>query len=388
MADVNALSELIRKQAFYNSGGKDVDALDKFNTVLDTANKGISGYQEARKSHDDIIMNVLKRKSEKIAQDKSSQELTPYRDIVTPLTPGNASITENTTPKQMAEIEKLYADREAMGNASLGQVGMIEKINAQKAKANQTQDVLPVSALPSEAKARALAAGFTEDGMIDVRKFNALKTTDQIPNQLRLDEDRDEARKALKDQRDQTNADRRLGIQSNLVNRFNQTPNVKKYQGAVDASDNVIELINSGNPIADSAIPTYIARASGEVGNLSEADKAPFGGTQALVGKLGQVIERAKSGKLTPENREFVRQLAETMKASAIKNKINYARTFSKQYSRLGDYGNENEILATIAPESLENTVESPVIPGEIPTDQIQNQLPAGAKIKSIKRIQ
>ena len=388
MADVNSLSELIRKQAFYNSGGMDVDPVEKTNQLIGTITGAAKAGLDIKKSHDDIIMNVLKRKSEKIAQDRAKQELTPYRDIVSPLTPANAEVDENTTPERMAAIDKLYADREAMGDASLGQVGMIEKINAQKAKANQTQEVLPVSALPSEAKARALAAGFTEDGMIDIRKFNALKTTDPIPNQTKIDEDRDATRTALKEQRDQTNADRRLTIQTNLINRFNQTQNVKKYQGAVDASDNVIELINSGNPIADSAIPTYIARASGEVGNLSEADKAPFGGTQALIGKLGQVVERAKTGKLTSENREFVRQLAETMKSSAIKNKINYAKTFAKQYSRLGDYGREPEILATIAPESLENNVQVPAIPGEIQADQIQRQLPAGAKIKSIKRIQ
>lgn len=42
----------------------------------------------------------------------------------------------------------------------------------------RSPEVLPVSALPQDARTRALAAGFQEEGMIDLKKFNALKTTD------------------------------------------------------------------------------------------------------------------------------------------------------------------------------------------------------------------
>lgn len=82
MANVNALSDLIRQQAFYNAGGQEVDSLDKFNKVLDTANKGITGYQDARKSHDDIIMNVLKKKQAELGIGETQYQQAPeQRDL-------------------------------------------------------------------------------------------------------------------------------------------------------------------------------------------------------------------------------------------------------------------------------------------------------------------
>lgn len=55
-----------------------------------------------------------------------------------------------------------------------------EKFIPELGKLNKSQDLLPVAALPTEAKARALAVGFTEDGMIDIKKFNAMKTLDPM----------------------------------------------------------------------------------------------------------------------------------------------------------------------------------------------------------------
>src|SRR3990167_5616152 len=128
----------------------------------------------------------------------------------------------------------------------------------------------------------------------------------------------------------------------------------------MDGADSVIGLIESNNPLADGAIPTYMARASGEVGNLSEPDKAPFGGSKALMEKVKQVYSNATAGKLTPENRDFVRRLAVTMKENGIRNKNGYAKKVSQQYGKIGSYGTADEIYSILNQDLGVNPDDAP----------------------------
>ena len=172
-----------------------------------------------------------------------------------------------------------------------------------------------------------------------------------MANQGNINADRDASRAALIEERKLREGERGVARKDKVINTFNTTQNVKKYQSAIDAADNILELISSNNPIADAAVPTYMARASGEVGNLSEADKAPFGGSRALATRMLQTVNQAESGKLTPENRQFVKQLAETMKKTNIQNRNNYAQSFAKQHAQSGIYGTEQEILPALVPD-------------------------------------
>jgi len=86
--------------------------------------------------------------------------------------------------------------------------------------------------------------------------------------------------------------------------------------------------LNSDNPIGDKSVVNFLARASGEVGALTESDKAPFGGEQSLLGRILQTKENLESGKLTPENRKFIGDLintyerAQSVNAQMVKNQI------------------------------------------------------------------
>lgn len=125
---------------------------------------------------------------------------------------------------------------------------------------------------------------------------------------------------------------------THVIDKFNGDKAVQKTAQTEDAANNVLELLSSGNPIAYQSIPTYMARLSGEVGNLSEADKKPFGGSQALNDRFQQAFESAKDGKLTPENIKFVGDLVTKLKGKAVENRENTARRYSDQYggSRAG----------------------------------------------------
>ena len=160
----------------------------------------------------------------------------------------------------------------------------------------------------------------------------------------------------LEDDREIRRKERRSNERTVLVNRFNSDKSVQKSQQSIDAANIIRELATSGNPIAAGAIPTYMARASGEVGNLSEADKAPFGGSRSILSRLEASLTQAATGQLTPDNAQFIMQLSDLMEARASNNMDNLARTRSKQYSNASDFLNENEILFSLRPEIQDQT--------------------------------
>lgn len=131
-----------------------------------------------------------------------------------------------------------------------------------------------------------------------------------------------------------------------VVDRFQKDQVVQKANNAIASGNQVVELITSGNPIAASAIPTYMARASGEVGNLSEADKRPFGGSQSIISRLEQSFNQAAVGRLSKENADFVKQLASTMQKVAIRNKQERARAYAHSYAKA--YGKTPEEIQSM----------------------------------------
>lgn len=325
--NVDALSELIRKQAYYASGGKDEGdyGLDKFNKFLGTANAGITGYEE-------VVNNALAKKANELKIQQAEYEQAPeQRALGTRETEAGIGLKEAQADYYRSGQkggEKLWINPITRGTSDVQLPGMVR--------------------VSSNTGATIASSGAKFDENLDFRK---------------------QQQEAIEADHKAREEDRKTNMRTSVIAKFNALPNVKKHQSSIEAADTVIDLISSNNPIADSAIPTYMARASGEVGALTEADKAPFGGSQALLARIGQAFQQSKSGKLTPENREFVRQLAETMKASAVRNQINAAKKFSEQYSKVGSYGTAQDIEATISPDLTMQTepTTSPANPAAPP---------------------
>lgn len=168
----------------------------------------------------------------------------------------------------------------------------------------------------------------------------------------------------------------------NLLNRFNADPAVRKAQSIFDASNDIVGLIESKNPIADNAIPTYMARASGEVGNLSEADKRPFGGSQALIQRIKRTIQKATKGTLDDTDREFVRQLAATMQTNGNQRIDKIARLRAKQYSRVSKNVGEEELYQLLNPFStFETSEEQSLLGDQTPTPESTTAQPTQEEI-------
>lgn len=187
MADIN---DLIQKLSFYQAGGKDpgTSTLDKLNTTSDIIGKTVS---------DVLAIKKQQLEGQKTAQEtqKLAGENTPYRDVAMPLTPTNSTITpamstpivrgevagplspdEMNNQNKLNQVNSLYAGREALGNKTLGQMHTQAEIDALAAKTNEKP--ISVKLLPTEAKNRALAAGYTENDFLEPKLFNAIKGVD------------------------------------------------------------------------------------------------------------------------------------------------------------------------------------------------------------------
>lgn len=145
--------------------------------------------------------------------------------------------------------------------------------------------------------------------------------------------------------------ERRSAELSTIVTKFNSDLSVKRAQQSIDGANTIRGLLDSNNPIAAAAVPTFMARASGEVGALTEADKAPFGGSRAIIARLKQAAVEAASGKLTEENALFVNELVGTMEKRANENIRNLAVKRSKQYAKASTFLDENDILSSLIPD-------------------------------------
>ena len=93
-------------------------------------------------------------------------------------------------------------------------------------------------------------------------------------------------------------------------------------------------LIQNDNAIIQGSAPTVLAKAMGEVGALTEADKAPYQGSLAVASRISQFFETNKSGKLTPENRKLLLGLVQKLKQSMNKRKEGNSKLLSSQLSK------------------------------------------------------
>lgn len=155
---------------------------------------------------------------------------------------------------------------------------------------------------------------------------------------------------SLQNERDARRGERQDKLKIDIVGKFNADSGVRKIDSSIDAANTIRGLVTSGNPIAAASVPTFMARASGEVGNLSEADKAPFGGSRALMARLEAAIKQQATGKLTAENAKFITSLADTMENRAKDNKNRRAAQWADQYSKTSDVFDRDDLYNTLSP--------------------------------------
>lgn len=149
-------------------------------------------------------------------------------------------------------------------------------------------------------------------------------------------------------------------VRQNVKDRQKEFNRLAKDQlDILDKVNGATASLDLQNPIADQAMGTLMAKASGEVGNLTEAERDMFRGSPALTRRAQALFTKMKSGILTDADRNDLRELIETYKDMASTAVRGRAKLVSSQMS--GNLGMDEEeamklILPTSAFESVSRT--------------------------------
>lgn len=91
----------------------------------------------------------------------------------------------------------------------------------------------------------------------------------------------------------------------------------KDFNKALQQANTAIKIIDNGGKMTGSAISTFMARASGEVGNLTESERDVFRGKQDWIAKMKRWAETAGSSELPEPDKAALKQLAVEFKAAS-----------------------------------------------------------------------
>lgn len=143
----------------------------------------------------------------------------------------------------------------------------------------------------------------------------------------------------IEEQRRKITAEHRIrmderGMTTEAIKSFNADKVVDNQNKMIEEGIRVHALIDSDNPLADNALPTFLARASGEVGALSDTDRAPFeaAGMGDLLDRLRARGTKFITGRISPRQRKFIKMLADTMIVTAKRTLNRRADHFADQF--------------------------------------------------------
>lgn len=141
---------------------------------------------------------------------------------------------------------------------------------------------------------------------------------------------------------------------------------------------NAIRLLDSGSPMTSSAIGTMLARASGEVGPLTEQERAIFEGARDAFSRVKRATSINAFSQLPETDKKALRDLAELYANSGDELISNISDKLTNQYeASYGDYEgkifkNRDDLSFQITglkpnPKKASGSWEAPSIPGLTP---------------------
>jgi hypothetical protein len=107
-----------------------------------------------------------------------------------------------------------------------------------------------------------------------------------------------------------------------VVNTISKDKIMSNSTMALNEINIALDILEAGNPVGDKAIVNFLARATGEVGALTEGDKEAFKGSSEITAKIKQLYQTyLADGKLTEENRQYLISFAKDMQDGNRRNK-------------------------------------------------------------------
>ena len=98
-----------------------------------------------------------------------------------------------------------------------------------------------------------------------------------------------------------------------------------------------LDAIAAGNEIAPQDIKTLFARLSGEVGNLTQAERDVYGGSQAILTRLRSAASIMATGQPLGENMAFLRDLAQRSERAIGRERSKSAWAKAQQLAKVRD---------------------------------------------------
>jgi hypothetical protein len=134
-----------------------------------------------------------------------------------------------------------------------------------------------------------------------------------------------------------------------LQDSFNKDKQVVKAEERIQSAATLRDMVD-GNPITQEAAKTFAARASGEVGALSDQDRAAYGGSKAIIDRINSTFTRAVTGELTDTDKKFMKELADKFEQAGQRDLQSRLSIYSKQGTKRTKMS-EDEVKETIRPD-------------------------------------
>jgi hypothetical protein len=136
----------------------------------------------------------------------------------------------------------------------------------------------------------------------------------------------------------------------NLQDSFNKDKQVVKAEERMASARTMRDFLSENNPIGAEAAKRFAARASGEVGTLTDQDVSVFGGSRAVLDRLQQAAQELATGTLTENNKKFMNQLANTFEKAGQRDLQDRLDIYAKQGTKRTKMS-EGEVKETIRPD-------------------------------------
>lgn len=133
---------------------------------------------------------------------------------------------------------------------------------------------------------------------------------------------------AMKEERGHKSGKEEVAFVQKEAAPFNKT--IEKSRTAIGFADELDNLLDAKNPIADQASKRIAGRAASEVGRMPMSEISLFTGDPAATAKISQAANEMANGKFTEHNRELLRGLSSVLRQSHL-NTIMKERSIAAQ---------------------------------------------------------
>jgi len=248
--------------------------------------------------------------------------------------------------EQVQQIRQAEFD-EAQQNEALRQVGQNLSFNLAEAdpqfavQALKSLQPQPATQIEVQEQAQGARLEFQQKQHV----FQEERQEKQIASQERVAAIRFEAAKEqnIVRQTSKLNRERRKA-QSDASKEFNRFS--KDIRRAQIQAKNAIKLIDSGSPLTAATVRVLLARASGEVGNLSATEQEAFSGREDIISRINRSFQLGTISQLPEGDKQALKEIAQLY----IGTQGELEREFAQQ---LTNQTKANELFAEIPLNTL-----------------------------------